>query len=128
MNKKKVNEQKYYTLLHQLLVETRKAGISAKGKTGIICITKNNETQTFVFSDIVIQNISKQSFLHNIKYLHFPATTYQCKPSFFVDISNKKILQQTLPEDFENGTVILTELFNKQFDYKQLLFKLRWEI
>lgn len=121
-----ITEQKYYALLHQLFVEAHRKNISIQGETGVIQLSDNDITQTCVFADIHVTPSSELSFSGQIKYLYLPESVYQCVCSPFFDLSDKKILQQKLPENFGNGIIILTELFNKQFDYKNMLFELRF--
>ena len=120
-----ITEQKYYEKLHQVFAAARKAGVKIACDTGILCIKKDAEQQFFVFSDIS-QMVRHWDAGSGVQYLQLPAAEYFCRPSEFFDLSEEDLLKEELPEQVEPEIVILTELFNKQFDYKDMLFELRW--
>ncbi len=123
-----ITEQNYYARLHQLLVFARKHGLNVHGETGVLCRMQAQQKECFVFSDIQSNTSLPLLSSDKIKELHLPQASYWCQCSPFTDISDDSVLSDKLSDDSRTGIFILTELFNRQFDYKELFFELRWSI
>jgi DNA-binding transcriptional MerR regulator len=115
-------EQKYYSMIHRLLLDKRESGNKTGCETGILRANINNEQKCFVFADA---NISQPP--NDTRFFHIPAKTYFCKETPFITIDTLDV--SVHPELFGENvptTIILSELFNSEFDYRKPDFELRW--
>lgn len=119
-----VTEQKYYSLLHVLLIVMQTAGMEIGGETGVLFLKNNDEQNVFIFADI--KNGNSVSFTKDPHYLHIDKRDYYCQSASF-EIWNKK-RDECSKMNPSSALVILTELFNSNFDYHKPDFELRWSI
>jgi DNA-binding transcriptional MerR regulator len=117
-------EQKYYSVLRRLLLDTKESGIRTECEAGILRVNINNEHKCFVFADV---NAATPQTVSDTRFFHIPAQTYFCKETPFIPIDHLNAAVH--PELFGESVptiIILSELFNSEFDYRKPKFELRW--
>lgn len=118
-------KQKYYSMLHRLLLDAKQAGFQIGCESGLCFCRRQNLWDCSVFVEVVHEWSGHG--LSDFSLLRITAGRYQCQKTEFVDISSLSLTDAVfdgrMPE-----TILLSELFTSCFDYQQPKFELRWQV
>lgn len=121
----KQTEQKYYSVLHRLLLNIKKAGYQIGSESGLLYKRMNEKWHCYIF--VEVNGVDYQFPDSSFSFYKIDGGDYRCKETSFFDISPSSLMDSVF-EGKEPKIIILSELFSSVFDYRKPRFELRWSV